>query len=162
MENASKALLMAAGVLVGIMILTIAVYLFSSFGGTSSQIQDNIRQNQISQFNSQFTKYEGKDNVTIYDVISMANLATENNQYYGFAKKTPTGSDNYIAVYLDGISIEFGAGTSNSYVTSEYNKKISKAVEEIADGSIELQTYTVKTELSTVTGRVYKVYCNEN
>ena len=31
MENASKALLMAAGVLIGVMILSIAVYLFYTF-----------------------------------------------------------------------------------------------------------------------------------
>lgn len=163
MENASKALLMAAGVLVGIMILTIAVYLFSSFGGTSSQIQDNIRKNQISQFNSQFTKYQGKDDVTIYDVITMANLATENNQYYGFAKKTPTGSDNYIAVYLNGSQIEFGTETSSSDVADEYNKYLSKAVEAIEDDSTsELQKYTIQTRLSDVTGRVYIVTCIES
>ena len=32
MENASKALLMAAGVLIGVLILSLAVYLFENFG----------------------------------------------------------------------------------------------------------------------------------
>ena len=34
MENASKALIMAGGMLIGIIILSIGVYLFSVFGGT--------------------------------------------------------------------------------------------------------------------------------
>lgn len=33
MENASKALIMAGGVLIGILILSLAVYLFIDFGG---------------------------------------------------------------------------------------------------------------------------------
>ena len=168
MENASKALLMAAGVLVGIMILTIAVYLFSSFGGTSSQIQDNIRKNQIAQFNSQFTKYQGKDNVTIYDVITMANLATENNQYYGFTKRSSLAdiirsSDYYIAVYLQGYNyIECGTETSTKEVEEIYNRYISSAVNDISDTNIELKKYTVQTEINTITERVYIVTCTES
>lgn len=111
MENASKALLMAAGVLMGMMILSLAVYLFANFGGTSSQIHDNAETNQLNQFNSQFISYVGKDNVTIHDVISMANLATQNNQNYEFARRSVgqvTGNDNYIQVLLNGARIEYG------------------------------------------------------
>ena len=38
MENASKALLMAAEVLIGLLILSLAVYLFADFGSTSAEI----------------------------------------------------------------------------------------------------------------------------
>lgn len=38
MENASKALIMAASVLIAIMVLSLGVYLFSIFGGTSQEI----------------------------------------------------------------------------------------------------------------------------
>ena len=34
MENASKALLMAEGVLIGLMVSSLGVYLFTQFGGT--------------------------------------------------------------------------------------------------------------------------------
>ena len=37
MENASKALLMAAGVLMGILIISLAVFLFVTFGATSAE-----------------------------------------------------------------------------------------------------------------------------
>lgn len=37
MENASKALLIAAEVLIGMMILSLAVYLFASFSRTSKR-----------------------------------------------------------------------------------------------------------------------------
>ena len=80
MENASKALLMAAGVLIGLMIFSLAAYLFTQFGGTSAQIHENIETSQIEEFNSQFTSYQVQDQVTIHDIVSMANLATQNNQ----------------------------------------------------------------------------------
>lgn len=89
MENASKALVMAGGVLVGILILSLAVYLFIDFGTTSAQINEQNAQQQIVEFNSKFTSYQGyRDNsgkwqITIYDIITLAGYANENNKYYG-------------------------------------------------------------------------------
>ena len=159
MENASKALLMAAGVLIGILIISLGVYLFANFGGTSSQIHANIEQNQIEQFNSQFTTYVGKDNVTIHDVISMANLATQNNQNYEFTKQDSTGNNNYIAVLLNGTSIEYGYGTDTSVIEEKYNQMNSQQVNSI-NSTTGITYYNVQVETSIVTQRVYRVICN--
>ena len=91
MENASKALLMAAGVLIGVLILTLMVYLFVDFGTISAQIHSQVSQRQINEFNSKFTSYEsyedeGKSEITIYDVITVTNYAKENNEYYKDSK----------------------------------------------------------------------------
>lgn len=82
MENASKALIMAGGVLIGILIISLAVYLFIDFGSTSAQITAQNTQKQITEFNSKFTSYEGYKDITIYDIITLANYAKENNDYY--------------------------------------------------------------------------------
>ncbi len=81
MENASKALIMAAGVLIGLLIISLAVYLFADFGATSAQINQQVEQKRILQFNSQFTSYIGKE-LTIYDVVTILGYAQENNNYY--------------------------------------------------------------------------------
>ena len=44
-ENASRALLIAAGVLVGVLLLSLAVYLFTIFGNFGSEM--SIKMNQI-------------------------------------------------------------------------------------------------------------------
>lgn len=82
MENASKALLMAAGVLIGVLILSLAVFLFINFGQQAKQIHGQITANQLTQFNAQFNLYEGRKekDVTIYQIVTMANLAYENNK----------------------------------------------------------------------------------
>lgn len=106
MENASKALVMAGGVLIGILILSLAVYLFADFGTTVAEINEQNVQQQIVQFNSRFTSYEGlKDDagnwkITIYDIISLASYAKEYNEYY-----KDSGRDK-IKVKLNGSDIQ--------------------------------------------------------
>ena len=80
MENASKALIMAGGILVGILVMSLFIYLIVSFGATSDKLHEQNAQTQINQFNTQFTIYTDKENITIYDIISVANLARENNE----------------------------------------------------------------------------------
>ena len=83
MENASNALLIAGGVLIGMLILSLAVYLFVDFGSTSADINQRTAEQQLTQFNSKFTVYESKENKwTIYDIITVAGYAHENNKYY--------------------------------------------------------------------------------
>lgn len=168
MENASKALLMAGGVLLAIMVISLGVLLFTSFGGTSSQIHDNIEENQATQFNSQFSSYVGKNNVTIHDVVSMAKLATQNNQNYEFAHRAPadvTGNDRYISVLCNNVSIELGyietqtAEQRKNQVETHFNDLISNELSLVTANG--LPKYNVQVQISDVTKRVYKVICNK-
>lgn len=80
MENASKALLMAAGVLIGILILTLMVTLFLSAREVSSRHDQVKKTEEVEQFNANFTKYVGKD-ITMHQVITINNFAKiENNK----------------------------------------------------------------------------------
>lgn len=90
MDNASKALIMAASVLLGVMLISIGVYLFSIYGDYTSSMYARIESAQINQFNAQFLKYSGhrqaangvdEENAlcTIHDIASLANLARKNN-----------------------------------------------------------------------------------
>lgn len=161
MENASKALLMAAGVLIGVLILSLAVFLFASFGGTSARIHDTVQKNQLAKFNTQFTNYETKESVTIYDIVSVANLATENNRENQLQKKsTPTnGVDNYITVRLKGRCIEGGENTDVKQLEKEYNQKIVEDINTQTNG--ELRKYKAKAYVSEETGRVYLIDFSE-
>lgn len=78
MENASKALIMAASVLLGIMLITFGVALFNIFGSFAKEEQDKISEKNISQFNVQFLKYEGEEN-TAHEIVSVINLVKNVN-----------------------------------------------------------------------------------
>lgn len=122
MENASKALLMAAGVLIGMLVISLAVYLFVSFGTASAEIHKEQEQKQLEQFNTQFSSYESKQENTIYDVVTVANLATQNNIYYQFEKRVgrQTGKDNYISVRLENSELSV---INRGFIEKGYNYK---------------------------------------
>lgn len=163
MENASKALLMAAGILIGMLILSLAVYLFVSFGTTAAELHKQKEEQQLQQFNSQFTSYVGKEGITIYDVVTVANLATENNIYYEFEKrdKVADGKDNYISVTFRNSSIreynerQIEKGDNYTRNNIDYNQLINLDLSnmEITD----LTQYKCEVEISETTQRVYKV-----
>ena len=85
MENASKALLMAGGVLIGLLIITLAVYLFTSFGTTSAEVNKKNQEQQLVQFNTQYTTYLGR---TI--IVKIGNTRIDN--------KSQSDIDNLILV----------------------------------------------------------------
>lgn len=114
MENASKALLMIAGVLIGILILSLAVYLFSQGGRAASKVVSEITEQQIQQFNRQFDKYLSLDGVTIYDIVTVAKAARDYNK----SNNLEDGVNGYIKIQLNKLSNE--TGINKDYNLSEW------------------------------------------
>ena len=109
MENATKALIMAATILISMVVLSLGLYLAATFSSFSAQVNEETRQKQISEFNGQFLKYLGRRDLTIHDIITVANLAQQNNDNYDleFAdRNTGTSEDAntlYISVEVHGL-----------------------------------------------------------
>lgn len=114
MENASKALLMVATVLVGVLILSIGVYLFSIFGDFSSETAKQIEEKKISEFNAQFYKYLGQKECRAHDIVTVANLANENNKNNEYTDSDRNTGTYYIKVIVDGKSYE--GKTNDTYM----------------------------------------------
>lgn len=115
MENASRALTMAAGVLIGVLIISLAVYLFVDFGTTSAEINKQNEKQKIVQFNSKFTSYEDTEGRTwtIYDIITIAKYAKENNEYY------EDSSEDQVSVYFKNEDLADKNKNYNAYITRE-------------------------------------------
>ena len=77
MENASKALLMAGGVLIAILILTVVVILFNTYGQLAPTYEKELEENEIKKFNSNFTKFEGREDITIQEIVTLTNFAKQ-------------------------------------------------------------------------------------
>lgn len=136
MENASKALLMAAEILIAVMIIGVGAYLFRMFASYSSERYDRIAETQVSEFNAQFLKFygQGKDGkpieCTIHDIVSLANLAQKNNIEYELIEPITTGGNNayrrksgvnydnslYIQIDLAGVASELELKNNNYFV----------------------------------------------
>lgn len=135
MENASNALLIAGGVLIGVLILSLAVYLFADFGSTSADINQRTTEQQLAQFNSKFTVYESSDfKWTIYDIVTVAGYAHENNKYYtdNMTEAETNSADfnnNYkITVKLKGSQIFSYTENIQDYMADNYNSMIHDEV----------------------------------
>lgn len=165
MENASKALIMAAGVLIGIMILSLAVYLFATFGATSAELHGQVETSRITQFNTQFTSYEGRSDITIYDVISVVNLAKNNNENYELTDSTD--SNYYIIVSLQGVNNRLeqaSESTLNSLITEDLREENLVKADWDGDGTIygKLRTYTCNVVINENTQLVKQVTFKRN
>lgn len=112
MENASKALIMAGSMLIGIIIISIGVYLFSAFGGTSRNIQEQIDSRVLAEFNNNFEKYLG-NKCTIHDIVSLVGFAKKNNQDFEFTD-SDINNNYYVSVYIVNIS---GSNYNNKDLT---------------------------------------------
>jgi len=79
MENASKALLIAGGVLLLILVLSFATFLIVKIGAQTSEFYKEMDETEIYEFNQKFFNYEG-NKLNIQDVVSIINLAKDTNQ----------------------------------------------------------------------------------
>ena len=78
MENATKAFLIAAGTLFGVMLLALMVFFFRSLSPFESQRQLSEEAEQITAFNAEYDAYNKKIMYGV-DLISVLNNAKSNN-----------------------------------------------------------------------------------
>lgn len=150
MENAAKALLIAGSVLLAVLIISFGLYIFNRFSTSTGKIVSEIEKNKIVQFNTQFYKYEGTE-LNAHDVVSIANLAKENNKYNGIENESGSGKNSkYITVsvmefehfekqseekYLDFVK-ENSYQVVNGNITENIKKFYCVSIENNKDGRV--------------------------
>lgn len=110
MENASKALIMAGTILIGILLIALLVYFFNSVLGVDKAYKANVSTTRLVEFNTKFTKYnitqkqyeesDEKNYVRIYDIITLGNLAKEFNS----SNELNETDDEYITISIPKVS----------------------------------------------------------
>ena len=78
MENASKALIIAGGVLIGVLILSMFVYVFRSAANTNKNYDEKKAKEQLEAYNAEFEVFN-RNNNTIMDLLTVINLAYDTN-----------------------------------------------------------------------------------
>lgn len=109
MENATKALYIAAGVLMGIMILSLGVILFSSLQSYIDEYKEEIEFNELNTFNNKYQKYVATEqNLTIQDIITVAGIAYEDNSSFNIDTSEWDIDENslYVGIFLDGERVD--------------------------------------------------------
>lgn len=176
MENATKALLMAASVLIGMLVLTMGVYLYSTIGTYVRQSQEEIEKQSIDKFNIQFYNYLSDENeeFSFQDVVTVANIAYSNNYKYEFPNVkfnnngTPNipdeireaianeGKNDYVQVIVKGYMIDEENSTNNQ-MNLEMYVGTPKILADTLKKNYSLKYKCVGVETSSETKKVYKI-----
>ena len=166
MENASKALLMAASVLVAILILSLIAYLYTVFGDYSSLIQARLEEKNITEFNTKFTQYESykyenrnwQNTCKAREIVSLANLAQQNNQSYDFGTDSLEEKEKegtfYISIDTSAIN---GERNFETLSTDDYIKFMKSEIGTMQDGTYQVKDYSCSVLIDQYTKRVKKV-----
>lgn len=104
MENAAKALEMAAGVLLGIMIAALVAYFFTKIRSMPENENEILTAEQLAKFNLEYEVYDKKGMYGV-DVISCLNKAISNNRKYVEGGANFTGS-KYGEKYLIDVCVK--------------------------------------------------------
>jgi len=91
MENASKALLIAGGVLLAIIVLTIGIYLKGKFDNVADQYVASQDVAEIQKYNAKFEPYKYVADVTAQEIVSLIEFARTN----GGITEVNLGGTNY-------------------------------------------------------------------
>lgn len=78
MENATRALTMAGGILIALMILGALFLMFNNLSSYQNQNDTSTKSTQIAEFNNQFEPYN-KDDLTLMELHSVYNKVNSNN-----------------------------------------------------------------------------------
>ena len=79
MENASKALLIAGGMLIALMVISALVYLFVNLSEYQNSNERNLEEKQLVEFNKEYTTYD-RSGVRGSDLLSLMNKAIDYNK----------------------------------------------------------------------------------
>lgn len=109
MENASKALMMAGGVLIGVLVIAVLVFAYSQMQNLPLSEEEQLAAEQLAAFNLEYESYN-KDVMYGTDVISVLNKAISNNKKYA-------DNSNYIINISFTIKNEDSANIGETVVT---------------------------------------------
>lgn len=88
MENAAKALEMAAGVMLGVILMALVTYFFTTVSSWPKNEEDIMSVDQLAKFNLEYEVYN-KSMMYGVDVISCLNKVISNNEKYAQGRCIP-------------------------------------------------------------------------
>ena len=112
MENASKALIIAGEVLLGVLLLALIVFVFGRLGNVELARQESEEQAQVVEYNKEFESYNRKD-LLGNDIISIINKVEDYN-------KREAKNKSYKAIELN-VNLVIGITGTNDFTAGNYN-----------------------------------------
>jgi len=136
MDNAADALYIAVGILIGLIILSVGVILFSTYSNIGEAYELEQSKEAIAKFNSKFTKFEDRTNITTQEIVSIHNFIKEYNAENdaNIQIEYPTGITNRDLEFIKEDSLDGGEinyfkcvnKPGNNYIKYDEQGRVSK------------------------------------
>lgn len=175
MENASKALLMAGGILIALLVISALILMFNQIGAYGKSQEEMKRNSQLVEFNKDFERYMDDKGIDGTDIISLINKVID---YNNKAKKG--GVENSVDYSikmsitvsgLDTFNSKYGYNGSSSdklfkkdiyVIGNDYNKLNNELKEELEDFVSAEKTGISRDLLKQLSGMYDKKQINES
>lgn len=147
MENVTKALIIAAAVLIAVLIISLGMYIINSVSESMEYSKSSMPEMQVQAFNSQFTIYQG-----------LRKSASQVKQLLKVVASSNAINENKVAVKLSGLTGSEAVMDSCKYVLYDNNDVMIKCN---ASNIVPLDTITSYVDIHR--GFYYDVsiyYCN--
>lgn len=148
MENASKALLMAGGILIAILIIGALLLMITQIGDYQRTKDSGAKSNQIAKFNSDFERYLDDKGIKGTDIVSLINKIADYNTKQSNNTGSTSGVTNYVdynikmSITISGLD-DFNGNYAYNNLTND-----DKLFNPNANGEVKYDTITAKgTEL---------------
>lgn len=96
MENASKALLMAGGILIALLIISMLLLMITNIGDYQRTKDSSAKATQVAKFNRDFEKYTDDNGIKGTDIVSLINKIADYNSRQTDNTESSSGSTNYV------------------------------------------------------------------
>lgn len=125
MDNASKALIMAGGILIAVMVISIAMYMIATARGVAKEANEQMEESAIESFNRYYKSFGVSGcNISGIDVVNLINKAKDdqwrynNHSSYYNVTYTDTTGDYDVLNGSEGVALM--TATENAY-TYQYS-----------------------------------------
>lgn len=167
MDNASKALIMAGGVLIGLLIISALVLMFSNLSAYQTTNIESTRDSQIVEFNNKYESYN-KKNLRGSELYSLLNMVVDYNR-----RQTTAGTgwaDKGQSVAFEPMKItftinditKFSADTSGNKLITERSYEINTFESEIKRKIDGLENEYGKDSLTNLSSNLTRIFIDSN
>lgn len=139
MENASKALIMAGGILIALIIIGALLLMFNQIGVYQKSNTSIEKQSQLAAFNQDFARYADTD-IKGVDIISLANKIVDFNNKEGITNSVDYDKKITLKINIAGFASKYGVngiseifGKNTSYVVKSSSDSFMQTIKKYSN-----------------------------
>lgn len=170
MENASKALLMAGGILIALLVIGALLLMFNQISTYQQSETSNEKNTQLAKFNMDFERYLDDSGISGADIVTLANKIVDYNNKENTTHNVANSVDYSIKMSLTVSNMEsfrnryaYTAAETPIFEENKYTISVDSGNENSFKNALDIYNNTnTNKELLKKVSSIYSLYNNYN